>query len=40
MEEGERGRPLSYDASEEVDNAKRAMELEVALAKLEHGRDE
>lgn len=39
MEEGQRSRPLSYDASEEADNAKRAMDLEVALAKLEHGRD-
>jgi hypothetical protein len=39
MEEGQRSRPLSYDASEEVDNAKRAMDLEVALAKLEDGRD-
>jgi hypothetical protein len=40
MEEGQRSRPLSYDASEEVNNAKRAMELEVALARLEHGRNE
>lgn len=35
MEEGGRSRPLSYDASEEVDNAKRALDLEAALTKLE-----
>lgn len=34
MEEG-RSRPISYDASEEVDNAKRAFELEAALSRLE-----
>jgi len=33
MEEGPKSRPISYDASEEVDNAKRALDLEVALAK-------
>jgi len=36
MEEGQRSRPISYDASEEVDNAKRALHLELALATLEH----
>jgi len=35
LEEGTRSRPLSYDASEEVDNAKRARDLEYALSKLE-----
>lgn len=35
LEEGTRSRPLSYDASEEVDNAKRARDLEVALSRLE-----
>lgn len=37
LEEGTRSRPLSYEASEEVDNAKRALDLEEALAKLETG---
>jgi hypothetical protein len=37
MEEGRSSRPISYDASEEVDNAKRAMELEAALTSLEGG---
>jgi hypothetical protein len=36
MEEGRGSRPISYDASEELDNAKRALELEAALSKLEH----
>jgi len=36
MEEGRGSRPISYDASEEVDNAKRALELEAALSRLEH----
>lgn len=35
LEEGTRSRPLSYDASEEMDNAKRARDLEVALSRLE-----
>ncbi|KAG8825815.1 hypothetical protein FRC18_010198 [Serendipita sp. 400] len=35
MEEANRSRPISYDASEEVDNAMRARELEQALARLE-----
>lgn len=35
LEEGRRGRPLSYGASEEVDDAARARELETALARLE-----
>jgi len=35
MEEGRRGRPLSYGASEEVDNAAQARALEVALERLE-----
>jgi len=35
VEEGRRSRPLSYGASEEVDDAARARELEVALARLE-----
>lgn len=35
MEEGGRSRPISYDALEEVDNAKRAFELEAALSRLE-----
>lgn len=39
MEEGPKSRPISYDASEEVDNAKRALDLEVALAKLESAKD-
>ncbi|KIM33613.1 hypothetical protein M408DRAFT_326286 [Serendipita vermifera MAFF 305830] len=39
MEEGPKSRPLSYDASEEIDNAKRALDLEVALAKLENTRE-
>jgi hypothetical protein len=38
MEEGRKSRPISYDASEEVDNAKRARELENALARLESRR--
>jgi len=37
MEEGRGSRPISYDASEEVDNAKRALELEAALSRLESG---
>jgi hypothetical protein len=36
MEEGERSRPISYDASEEVNNARQARELEVALSRLEN----
>jgi len=35
MEEGRRGRPLSYGASEEVGDAARARQLEAALARLE-----
>ena len=35
VEEGRRSRPLSYGASEEVDDAARARELEAALARLE-----
>jgi len=35
MEEGRGSRPISYDASEEVDNAKRALQLEAALSRLE-----
>lgn len=35
IEEGRRGRPLSYGASEEVSDAARARELEFALARLE-----
>lgn len=35
MEEGRGSRPISYDASEEVDNARRALELEAALSMLE-----
>lgn len=35
LEEGRGSRPISYDASEEADNAKRARELEAALARLE-----
>lgn len=35
MEEGRGSRPISYDASEEVDNARRAFELETALSRLE-----
>jgi len=34
-EEGRRGRPLSYGASEEVDDAARARQLEVTLGRLE-----
>jgi len=36
MEEGRRSRPLSYGASEEVDNAARARELEATLVRLQH----
>lgn len=36
IEEGRRSRPLSYGASEEVDDAARARELEVALTRLEN----
>jgi len=35
MEEGRRSRPLSYGASEEVDDAARARQLEAALERLE-----
>lgn len=35
MEEGRGSRPISYDASEEVDNARRAVELEAALTRLD-----
>lgn len=35
MEEGRRSRPLSYGASEEVDDAARARQLEAALRRIE-----
>jgi len=37
MEEGRGSRPISYDASEEMNNARRAVQLEEALSKLENG---